>query len=74
MTESKISVHRRRKCRFDFESENKIVGGRHGKLAKSLRAEMSLLSRLFVMAVPRESTRNATSSHQGDCVTITIAK
>lgn len=31
-----ISVHRRRKCRFDFENEEeKIVGGRRGKLAKN---------------------------------------
>lgn len=72
MTESKISVHRRRKCRFDFESENKIVGGRRGKFAKSLRAEMSLPP--FVMAIRRESIRNVTSPHHGDCVMITIAK
>lgn len=35
MTKPEISVHRCRKCRFDFENEEKIVGDGRGKLAKS---------------------------------------
>lgn len=73
MTKPKISVHCCRKCRFDFENGEKIVGGGRGKLAKSRGRNRSSP---VCLSWPYRFVNPLVTRHPhrvGGCVTITTA-